>query len=292
MDHLRGDRDFQRGSTLASLIARYATRASLPQVLQELDANIGKWACDIQNPLLGYVLRLDPESARPRIEKAIAAQRKNSATCDVLCGVALIHYDPLLEELAIRALDNRRDIGDAIGLLGGFGSTAAEAVLWRHYERWCQRWAGREAQINLEAVSAQFMQHGGTDNLSLGRSLARAITEGRGWLTDEAKLQRLRAMSKVPTIQYELELDLEKWRPALSLSIFSCADQSPGLFATVAHYELDSLDALKEKLSQFPPGTKFELSLPSRGENQSCVDDLRAFLTNHQFTFTDWKPGE
>lgn len=282
IDHLRGNRDFQNASKLASLIARYATRAILPQVIRELDANIGKWACEIQTPLLGYVLRLDPGAARPRIEKALAVQRKNSTPCNVLCGIALIHYDPLLEELAIRALDNRSDDGDAIGLLSGFGSAAAEEVLWRHYGKWCQRWAGREGQLNSQAVSRD---PGTTSDLDVGRSFVREIVEGKGWLTDESKLRRLAAMSKVPTIQFELELYLERWRQPLTVTIF-CTLEFQG---AVAHYDFRSLDALKEKLTQFAPGTKFVLSLPFDKSDPSCVGDLRAFLASRGFTAIESK---
>lgn len=287
IDHLRGNRDFQSASKLASLIARYATRAILPQVLQELDANIGKWACEIQNPLLGYVLRLDPESARPRIEKAIAVQRKKSTT-SVLCGIALTHYDPLLEQLAIRALDDPRgDIGDAIELLGGYGSAAAEEVLWRHYAKWCQRWAGREGQLNSQDVNRDPRT---TSDLDLGRSFVRNIVEGKGWLTDDSELRRLAGMSKVPTIQYQLELYLERWHPLpLRVMIDSCAPKLVPWIAQVAQYQVRSIKELREKLSQFPRGTKFELSPPGDKSDQTCIDELRAFLAVHGFSVTEWK---
>ena len=286
IDHLRGNQDFQSASKLASLIARYATGGVLPQVVQELDANIGKWACEIQNPLLGYVLRLDPKVARPRIEKAIAAPRKNSETCGVLSGVAFTHYDPLLEELALRAFDNpRRDMEDAIALLGGYGSAAAEEVLWRHYEKWCQRWRGREGQLNSQAV---YRDSGTSTDLDVGKSFIRAIAEGRGWLTDESKLRRLAAMSKVPTIQYQVGLYLERWHPLpLRVTLDSCPPKGPAWGARVAQYDIKSIEALKEKLSQFPRGTAFELSSPWSKPDRACMDDLRAFLADRGYPVTE-----
>ena len=302
VEHLHGDQDFDTASNLASLIGRYGTREILPQVLQKLDANIGKWNCALQNPLLAYVLRVDPESARPRLEKAIVTRDKeNMCNRSFFSEIAAIHYDPLLEELAIRALDNADDtfVSGAAGMLAAFGSSAAEAALWKRYEKWCKRWAGREAQINLEAVSAHIMQERRTENLSFGQSLGSAIAGGQGWLTDEAKLQRLKAMSKVPTIQADIDRYLEHWRrPALALVISSCGstssappyvtDRNP-FSASVAHYRFDSRDELKEKLSQFPRGTKFEFWRPSDETDQACVDDLRAFLTSHEFSVTDAK---
>jgi hypothetical protein len=53
---------------------------------------------------------------------------------------------------------------------------------------------------------------------------------------------------------------------------------------------LSSPDALKEKLSQFPAGTKFVLS-PSLGEkDQQCVAELRDFLTDRGMFVTEEKP--
>ena len=72
--HFRTSHDLDGSSNLASLIARYATAAILPQITENLDAHIGKWACAIQNPILAYVLRVSPASARPRIQQAITAQ--------------------------------------------------------------------------------------------------------------------------------------------------------------------------------------------------------------------------
>jgi hypothetical protein len=227
IEHLHGEEDSESGANIASLIAGYAGTAILPRVLETLDAQIGRCRCDVQAPLLAYALRVDPESARPRIEKAIAARGKNVSGCNraVLRDIAVIHYDPSLEDIAVRALDDPDEevAQNAASVLDGHGSAAAESVLWRRYEKWCKRWAGRELQVNLQAVDAQFMDEGGRGDVFVGRSFVRAIAEGEGWLTDEAKLQRLKAVSKVPTIQADIDRYLEQWhRSPLALMISSC----------------------------------------------------------------------
>jgi hypothetical protein len=280
-EHFRGDEDFETASNFASLIARYGTREILPQILQKLDAKVGHWASDIENPLLGYVLRMDPEAARPRIEKALAARAKGDNGYDqqVFQQIAAIHYDPILEQLAIRALDNSNHAvaSSAASLLSAYGSNAAKTALWQRFEKWCRRWAGRERQVNVKAVAAEYVQEGGMNELYFGESLVGAIAQGQSWLTDEPELRRLRAMSKVPSIEHSIDLWLEKWRSLpLSLGILSCgpandappsdAWQMAQFNARVVQYEhLDSLGELKEKLSQFPPGTKFR-AFASMGE--------------------------
>jgi len=72
--HFAASDDSDGLSHLASLIARYATAAILPQITEKLDSKIGKWACDIQDPILAYLLRVNPTIARPRIDQAIAAR--------------------------------------------------------------------------------------------------------------------------------------------------------------------------------------------------------------------------
>jgi hypothetical protein len=303
-EHFHGDEDFDTASNFASLIARYGTREILPQILPKLDAKVGHWAPDIEDPLLAYVLRVDPEAARPRIEKALVGRvREGVWVQNVFQSIAAIHYDPVLEQVAIRALDgsNRAIASSAAIVLAGYGSNAAKTALWQRYEKWCQRWAGQERQVNLKAVDAQYEQEGGTNELMLGQSLAAAIAHGQKWLTGEPELRRLRTMSKVPTIQLSVDSWLEKWRRLpLQLGISSCGPangaassdvwQSDRFSAYVVQYlDFDSISEFKEKLSQFPPGTKFELWLPWEKDDRTCIDDLRAFLASHEFSVTDAK---
>jgi hypothetical protein len=60
--HLTANEDFEGSSNLASLIARYASEAILPQVTAKLDPGLRHL-----DPLLAYILRVSPALARPRI---------------------------------------------------------------------------------------------------------------------------------------------------------------------------------------------------------------------------------
>jgi hypothetical protein len=289
-EHLATE-DFDQPSNVALLIARYATGAIAPEVINQLDAHLGKAACDFQNPLLAFLLRVEPKSARPRIERAIAARGKNFTACNhsVLRDISAIHYDPQLEDIAIHALDDpdHEVAVQAVEILAKFGSAAAESALRQRYETWCKRWSGNESKLSLKAVEARYEP---MSDLDVGLTLVRAIATGKGWLTDLAKLQRLTATSKAPAIQHELDKHLKMWRqPPLPLRLYSCA---PRFDAHVAQYQLSSLDALKEKLSQFPRGTTFVLSPPFAEADQQCVAELRAFLTNHRMSLAESKPGD
>jgi hypothetical protein len=292
VDHLAAAEDFDNAMNIALLIGRYATGTIVEQVIEQLDRHLGKAACDTQNPLLAYALRIDPKLARPRIEKAIAVRGKAFSGCyrRIFSEISAIHYDPLLEEIAIRALDDSDAdvVIDAAEMLGRFGSPAAESALWRRYESWCKRWAGHESELNVAWIKN--VVGGKADQVRLGRSLFEALVKGQAWLTDQTKLQRLAGITKLPIIPQEIDRYLKAWNEKpLTLSIYSCA---PRFDAHLVQYQFRSMDALKEKLKQFPEGTEFVLSPSFDEADRKCVAEIRDFLTDHEMSVTEKKPDQ
>ncbi len=272
--------DFDGKVNVASLIARYATDSILPQVMQELEPKIGKWACDIQNPLLAYVLRVNPVTARTLLERAVAAREFSGCNQGLFLAVSEIYYDPLLEDMAIESLNDPDPqlVQSAAAMLGRFGSPAAESALLKRYASWCEQWAGHEAQLD------QMFADGLNDNtyqLGLGQILTQALATGQSWLTDKAALQRLAQQTKVQRVRQQLEDYVKRWEDE-RLSIFVDASYSR-FYASVGQYQYQSMDALKEKLVQFPPGTKFGITLPTvePTANETAAAEVRSFLTSH-----------
>jgi hypothetical protein len=283
-EHFAASDDLDGGSNLASLIARYATDAILPQIIEKLDPKIGKWACAIQNPILAYVLRVSPESALPRIEKAIAARGEEFSACnhDLFQIVSEIRYDPLLEDIGIKSLDDPdpQVAMTAATMLGNSGSPAAESALWQRYTSWNAQWAGRESDLEItiaEGLNEKVYQ------LSLGLNLMRALATGKAWLSDMTALQRLSQLTKVRRIQQQLDGYLKMWEDSPLTISFEHGSEPFPFHARVAQYEFQSMDALKEKLAQFPSGTKFFLTRPSveSPANDQTSAELRTFLSSH-----------
>lgn len=289
-DHFTAVKDYSISSNLAALIERYATKAILPQVLRKLDhTNADDPACEIVTPILAYILRVDPAGALPHVEKSIAKRRKKESQCTggLLTTVARIHYDPVLEPIALRLLEdsNLSVAGDAASMLSDFGSAEVESVLWRRYEKWSKRWAGREHELNISR------RPGDEDlrslELGFGKGLFEAIATGQAWFADEAKLRRLKSVNKVQSIEFAADRYLERWKgPRLYLEL----SPLPPFSATVVQYTLSSMRALKDKLLQFHPGTKFTLFL-SMGEPES-IADVRAFLESHGMSLEEEKRAE
>ncbi len=284
-EHLAASQDLDGSSNLASLIARYSSDAILSQVTDKLDPLIGKWACAIQNPLLAYLLRVNPAAARPRIEQAIALRGAKFSACntELFQNISEIHYDPLLEEIGIRSLDDPDPevAMTAATMLGKFGSANAESVLWQRYTRWTARWEGHESELDL--MSADSMSGKGEDRqyqVGLGQNLMQALATGKSWLTDKAKLQRLSQMTKVKRLQQQLNNYLKDWEhEALTLS-FDYSSQNR-FHARVAQYDFQSMDDLKAKLAQFPAGTKFFFSFTAGEASDQTRSELLAFLNSH-----------
>ena len=274
--------DFYGLSNVASLIARYATVAILPQIVEKVDPKIGKWACDIQNPMLAYLLRVNPALAVPRIERALAARGEGFSACNhsLLLDVAKIHYDPILEEIAIHTLeDPDPEVAEnAAAMLGNFGSPAAESALWQHYTSWSAKWVGRESQLERifsDPVDEKIYQ------LGLGQNLVRALATGKSWLADKNKLQRISQMTKVRGVQQLLDSYLRNWQDETLIIRITTGVLPADFHAQLAQYEFNSIKTLKEKVTQFPSGTKFLLSISpqkSAVHDQALVE-LRAFLT-------------
>jgi hypothetical protein len=284
-EHFIASDDLDGESNLASLIARYATAAILPQITEKLDTRIGTWACAIQNPILAYLLRVNPPLARSRIEKALASRGKDFSACnhDLFQWVSEIHYDPILEEIAIHSLDDPdpQVAMTAATMLGKFGSLAAESALWERYASWSAQWAGHESELDLVPGDRRDDR---MYQLGLGENLIQALATGRSWLSDKSKLQRLSGLTSVRRLhQQQLDNYLKIWE-VQPLTISVDDGSLPGGFhGRLAQYEFHSMDALKEKLIQFPSGTKFLISISpiESAANDHALAELRDFLNGH-----------
>jgi hypothetical protein len=231
---------------------------------------------------LAYLLRVDPEAARPRIEAAMAARGKGYTACNhtLLVEVGKLHSDPLLEQIAVRSLaDDDAEVADnAATFLRQFGSAAAEQPLWERFEQWSGEWRGREVELTSAAGKPGPNQW----QLNLGESLKRALAMGRAWLADPSKLQRIAQLS-VETMRREVSNMANQWRdPEWSITCYGPVGK--GSFrCSVLQYDGLSVDMLKQKLAEFPQGSKFmwkgaDSTKPT--ENQDVYRDMVTFAAD------------
>jgi hypothetical protein len=254
VERLRETEDPHVAGNIASLIHRYADSSVEPQLTAYLDERLDKLACEVQEPLLAYLLKQDPAAARPLLEKSLAPRGDDRSWCykSMFTGLSKLQNSLLLEELAIPALEHPDAVvvAQAAGYLKDHGSAAAEEPLLNRFAAWSKQWKEREAELdsttgpNLETLQAS----------SAGWQLMESVALGQGWLADQATLQRLAALSVGPRQRQaaELYLSASEARP-----VRIEATGSDTITLDIARYQRLSLDAAKEKLKQFPRGTRF-----------------------------------
>jgi len=83
-DHFLATDDYNEESNLTSLLNRYADSAVLPQVLPKIRRKLGGlWACIPENNAVAYVQKVDPEAAKPLMERVTSACQKFPSRSDL-----------------------------------------------------------------------------------------------------------------------------------------------------------------------------------------------------------------
>jgi hypothetical protein len=155
--HFIAATDYNIEANLPGLLFRYADADVLPVVLPKIQHSIGNWACAPQKNALAYVLKVDENTAKPLIEKALSAREQIGCWHTVLTDVGSMQSSAALEEFAIDALsDKDAELAtDAARYLEEHGSSGAESELWAQYVEWSQKWKSREAELKFNPVAPQ-----------------------------------------------------------------------------------------------------------------------------------------
>lgn len=283
VEHFRGEGGFDTNRNIASLIERYATPAIEARVTNYLDPSLGKMACDVQNPLLAYLLRVDPQAARPRIESALAARGEGFSACNhqLLPDLARMQNDPMLQEMAIKALDDPDPeiVAGAAAYLGKYGNASAEDVLWARFTSWSTQWKGHEGE--LQYVPGKSLE--GQYQAGAGSNMLQALAQGHAWLADEAKLRRLIDLSVGEVQQQQANGFLNQWRTQRHTIIFIPSADGEGNFM-IGQYQENSPSLLHEKLLQFARGTSFVWSgEPNEPGEEKAFQEVLTFANENGF---------
>jgi hypothetical protein len=153
--------------------------------------------------------------------------------------------------------------------LGRFGSPAAVGALWDAFRYFHDYWKGKPAEL--------------TRNSEEELGLRNAIARGSHWLATETDLRTIESLCISERCVYETEQDLDAWRRSLEIEV----SRWPGLGtrARVAQYRtIESMEALEEKLSQFPKGTQFVLMVDGEGVDGATTARLRNYAAAHGLT--------
>ena len=274
IEHLQESEDLDSLGNVASLIHRYASGAIEPEVAAYLDERIGKMACAIEEPLLAYLVKQDPDTAASRVAAAMAAREQTGCFHVLLAEIGKLESAPVLEQAAIAALDDAdpQVVSSAATYLGEHGGAAAEEVLWTHLSAWSQRWMGRGEEMRYApGGDMERVNQGGA-----GNSMMEALATAQGWLASEVKLRRLIQLGVGPEQRQQAENYLREWqnRP---WSIQFIGLTNGRFLVNIAQYRAPSLEAAKEKLRQFPHGSAFRWSPTKQDGEEKVLQELSKF---------------
>jgi hypothetical protein len=256
------------------LVEVYGTESSLETIKTVFNAHLGQWACDPQDAMLRYFLRVDLAFGQKAAGESLAARQVTGCYRMLLqdMGPSL----PKVELMAIDALDdpNLEVANDAAIALGRWGTPKAEAALWARLKRFQQEWKGREGELR---ITPDYDSPIGRAT-GLEGTLVNSIATGTNWMCGLDKLQQLRALAS-PRQQLQVDGWIKMWQQGDASILVSWLPEDHMTFGVLQYSNLDEAQ-FGEKLSQMPYGTKlsFQVYKPGQISPPVSVEKQEALL--------------
>ena len=242
-----------------SALAKYASPRALPRIKSIQESQ----QVQCQPELMAYFSRVDPAYA----DRVFHRQAWDMQAAPPPCAISYFErtprlaMGPVLEKYMIAYLAHR-DVPlkkAAAQALGRFGSPAARGPLLDAFRYFHDYWNGKESELtqNAEGVSLEVEQRN-------------ALSRAANWLATDADLRAIESLCISDRCRYETGQDLRAWQKPLRIEL---SGQSGGIRATVAqYYGIETVEALKQRLAQFPKGTEFVLAAVGGGVEGAAAD--------------------
>lgn len=276
----------------SALVARYATAAILPRVKAAYGDQGGQWACAFQAALLSYFLRTEPAYGATQLNKALDSRKNTGCWQSVLADVAAYGMTPTLERITIARLDNPDPtiVTNAAQALGAHGSPAAEAPLWQRLRKLYTQWQDKPGQFIAQ-------EKGRANQQRPEVGLAQALATSPNWVVGPAALAEIKRLCIAPDTFTQAQIDLYGDADKDKVPVYADQINPPHSWDDdqwrIGQYRLISLNAVENKMMQYPRGTVFVwLSQPPTASTQrerQAFTQLKAFLAKRGMTLQD--PG-
>jgi len=251
-------------------LAKYASREALPRIKAIYESQQ-----DLCQPeLMAYFVRVDPSYADQvfhshpwdiRVAAPRCTMQYFERTPQIAMGPALEQY--LAAYLMQGEVPLKRSAAQS---LGRFGSPAAIGPLWDAFRYFHDYWKGKQAELDQNR-----------EGVLLEVELRNAIARGRHWLATEADLRTIESLCISERCVGETRQDLAAWQRPLRIEVYA---EFGGIGAHVAQYNgITSMDALEEKLGQFPKETQFLLTAGGDGAGETDAR-IREYAAAHGLT--------
>ena len=287
--------------TEATLLHRYATRATLPRVLPFIDQHLAEWPCEVQIPVLAFLLKVSPDDARTRVEQVLkTVQPPYCPRGMFLPSLGYMQASPVLDVLAVRQVEAGSPLADDSAMyLRGYGSSSTKPIAWEQLSRWHKTYvdSGAEQRIgnatstpsdyrlymlDMRLLEAYFHAHGWVlspeDVRTLSELLGNKATEGLactfhcgGEISVGPAPATYLIYGRVNSPVYAPDSRVDYLMPA-----------EPYQYQ-VNQYDCRNLEDLEQKLLQFPAGSKFSFAYSGRGQDVGDWPAISAFLRRHHY---------
>lgn len=248
-------------------LAKYASPKALPRIQAIYEAQ--QDSC--QPELMAYFVRVEPEYAdrvfhsHPwdvHVPAPPCTRKYFERTPQIAMGPVLERYmaaylmqgDVPLKKLAAQSL-------------GRYGSAAAAGPLWDTFRYFHEYWKGKQAELERNG-----------EGVYLEIELRNAIARGRHWLATESDLRTIESLCISERCVEDTRQDLGAWQRPVRISV----EGQPGsIRGDLAQYrEIQSVEAIEEKMGQFPKGTEFVLIAHGDGADGAAAR-IREYAAAH-----------
>ncbi|HEX7721608.1 MAG TPA: hypothetical protein VF397_05580 [Pyrinomonadaceae bacterium] len=278
----------QDDETADALIARYVSAAALPRVRAGFENRIGELACANQASLISYFRRADQKFGLEMIRRALRSRKHTRCYPNVLTDAAGETITPEFEALAAEYLndDDPEVVFSAVRVLCQHGSIANKPKIKAAIKQVIDQL--RAAKVDPEASSSR----GGPFPGYLVESLLRTYALAIPWFTTKDEFKELQELCL--TRQCPQQLKPRDLTAETDIHFFHFEGVREERRFTVGSYESLSWHALKEKVIQFPKGTKFTWHADNNVTeiDRQLFDELKGYLNEHGFELARFVPKQ
>jgi hypothetical protein len=253
----------------AQLIGRYSTKAIIPQVKATYEASPGEWDCVTEDGFVLYFLRVDPDYGVKRLALAPSACMSRSLPV-VIKMQRWSEVEPgIIARLSGSDLNRARQAAET---LAKYGSPEAEKVLWERMRQFHGQWSERVEEL----TDRPGMQRDANEAVSFQYGFVESLGKAQGWLLTSEQVLDLEKM----TLGQEREnVKQWEWKSPVQMDMILFGDH---IHASIGQYSTNDLASLRDKLAQYPTGTKFRVNVVGKLDQMpsalAAIDDV---VTEH-----------
>jgi hypothetical protein len=256
----------------AQLIGRYASKAVFPQVKSIYENHLGRWPCVTEDGFFVYFLRVDPDFGVKTL-----AQSGGFCLNQAFANVAKMNRWGEVEPRLIGRL-NDADLWharDAAETLAKYGSPKAEEAMWERLRQFHMQWEARGDELSIRPG----MKKDANEAVGFQFGLVEALGGAQAWLLTDDQVTELENF----TLGGEKE-NVKHWHWSSPVGITVNCTGPQMIINFTGRYFATDVSSMRNKLAQYPNGTKFMVRFfCSQEEKATVLGAINEIAAEHNF---------